>query len=181
MKKNSLFDWLGDSALFSEIDTIKPYPFIGVDAAYLDRMFLLFYGERELFAKLETLTAADAAKMLVMNYGDKWDLLIAQGILAAGGFSDSRELLETVNNTEARTNTRADVNTVSAFNTDDLLANDGANSDGTDDLLGETIRAVTETNIDSKSAYDMLSLSARDSIIKTVLHDVADYLTLSIY
>lgn len=175
-----LSEFLKQGSLFNELETIKPMPFLSVDDnAVLDSLLTLKYGERTVYSKLLTTPFPDIAKMLVKTHGDYWD-----GLLQIDGDelpSSRRTLTETITTNENRNNTRDDKNVVAAFNSDDLITNDGTLVVGADDLTGNKTRILTDENNSLNSAYYHLSLKQKNNIMNVVLLDVASFLTLSIY
>lgn len=175
-----LSEFLKQGSLFNELETIKPMPFLSVDDnAVLDSLLILKYGERTVYSKLLTTPFPDIAKMLVKTHGDYWD-----GLLKIDGDelpSSRRTLTETITTNENRNNTRDDKNVVAAFNSDDLITNDGTLVVGVDDLTGNKTRTLTDENTSLNSAYYHLSLQQKNNIMNVVLMDVANFITLSIY
>lgn len=172
-----LSEFLAKGSLFGAIETIEPFPFI-VDAEELDLLLGFKCGERFVFPLVETMTVETVAKLLVLNFRKAWgNYALMEGL----EINNSKVLTETVNVTETRNNTTNQVNTISAFNDVEMVDNDGSNITGVDDVLGETVRTLTDENKDSKAAFELLNITARDSIIKLVLNDVKTLLTLSIY
>ena len=92
-----------------------------------------------------------------------------------------RIISETITDNQNRTNQSENLDTVSAYNTDEMVNSGGGSSSGGDTLEGEKTITSTDELIDTNSAYNMLSTSSKDSIIKTVLENVSGFLTLSIY
>lgn len=172
-----LSEFLTKGSLFGAIESIEPFPFI-VDAEELDLLLSFNCGERFVFPLVGTMTVQSVASLLVLNFRKAWEnYALMEGL----EINSSKVLTETVTNTETRNNTTNQVNTVSAFNDDDMVDNDGSNITGVDDVLGETVRTLTDENKDSKAAFELLNMTAKDSIIKLVLNDVKTFLTLSIY
>lgn len=175
-----LSDFLEHGSLFNELETIKPMPFMSVDDnVVLDSLLALQYGERTVYSKLLTTSFPDIAKMIVKTRGDYWDGLIK--IDDDEPSNKKRTLTETITTNENRNNTRDDKNVVAAFNSDDLITNDGTLVVGADDLTGNKTRTLTDENTSLHSAYYNLSLQQKNNIMNVVLLDVANFLTLSIY
>ena len=175
-----LSEFLKQGSLFNELENVKPMPFLSVDDnAVLDSLLTLKYGERTVYSKLLTTPFPDIAKMLVTTHGDYWDGLLKIDIDELP--SNRRTLTETITTNENRNNSRDDKNVVAAFNSDDLITNDGTLVVGVDDLTGNKTRTLTDENSSLNSAYYHLSLRQKNNIMNVVLLDVASFITLSIY
>lgn len=175
-----LSELLQQGSIFNELETIKPMPFLSVeDNEVMDSLLNLKYGDRTVYSKLLTTSLPDIAKMLVKTHGDYWDGLLQ--IDDDGLPSNRRTLTETITTNENRTNNRDDKNVVAAYNSDDLITNDGTLVVGADDLTGNKTRTLTDEKTSLNSAYYHLSLQQKNNIMNVVLLDVADFITLSIY
>ena len=179
----NLRGYLTGGSIFTAIQTIKNFPFfVGNDAADLDYMLMLNYGQRLVFSAFIDVPVNTVAKHIVKLYGDKWDKLIisAAGItnLAA---NNSRKIKGTVSemgkgNTQSKTE-----NKVSAFNSDTLVTDGGTSSTSDNATTRDTDRESTDETFNLKSLFDNLPLVERTNIINIVLKDVSNYLTVSIY
>lgn len=181
--RTTLGEYQTIGSIWGGIIALEPFPFAN-NAAQLDAMLGLDYGDRFMFSKMVTLPIATVAANIVALYKDKWlNTVAALGVspIADIGAGSSKRTTETINKTEARNNSRDDVNKVSAFNSDELITNDGTTSTGEDDLTGETQRTLTESNISLINAFNNLSLLDKSNILKLANKDVASYLTLDIY
>jgi len=181
--RTTLDTWALQGSVWEGIRGLAPFPFFDtVPPAQLDLMMGQSFGERFMFSKLVTVTPEQMAVSIVAVYKAKWDKLIEVLALTIDvGAGTSKKTTETINKTEARDNTRDDVNKVSAFNTDDLITDTGATSTGADNMTGDATRTLTEADISLGNAFNNLSLLEQGNIIQTVIKDVATYLTLSVY
>ena len=175
--------WMEQGSLWEGIRGLAPLPFFDtVPPAQLDVQTVLSFGDRFIFSKLVTTAPEQMAVNIVAIYKAKWEKLVeALAVdydLSAG---TSKKTTETIHKIEARDNTRDDVNKVSAFNTDDLITDTGATSTGADNLTGDTTRTLTEADISLTNAFNNLSMLDQQNIITTVIKDVANYMTLSVY
>lgn len=175
-----LSEFLDDKNLFQAIEDLQNFPFIGADADTLDMMLKIQYGEKTLFSPYAGMDQELTAKLLVKQLSAAWENYIQIAALSVD-VNKRREVSETTNTTEDRTNNKNDVNKVAAFNSPTLIENDSANSETVDDMEGETVREMTDSQIDPMASYNMLNALAKDSIIQSVMRDVAATLTLSIY
>ena len=87
---------------------------------------------------------------------------------------------ETITKTENREVLKDDVNKVSAYDSNDLLANDGSTSNTTDGLTGNENRVTTDEIIDMETIYNNLANTQKNRIIESVLNDVKHFITLRI-
>lgn len=178
----TLNDFISVDGLFKHIYTHKQglSLFTIEQSATMDSLLILKYGERLLYQKLTAFNIAQISEMIVNQYGSKWDTLIEIGKLDKLS-TNVRVVTETTTNNEKRSNSRDDKNLISAYNDDALIVNDGSTSTGSDDLTGMETRTLKDETIDLKTAYNNLSLSDKNSILNTIMKDVVDFLTLSIY
>lgn len=176
-------DFLRVTDVVSTIKSKVTLPYLkDMPTPVMNNLLMVKYGEREVFSKVAVMTVDEIADMILFLNVNKWQKMIDIDSLDYDvGASNINKVTETVNNTENRTNTRDDLNKVSAFNTTDLMVNDGTNSNTVDDMTGTTTRTVVNSSIDFTTAYNNLSLAEKNNIMNTVLYDVADFITLSIY
>lgn len=181
--RTTLAVWMEQGSLWEGIRGLAPLPFFDtVPPAQLDVQTVLSFGDRFMFSKLVTVTVAQMSVNIVSLYKDKWTKLVEvlaydYDVMA----NTSKKTTDVTHKTEARDNTRDDVNKVSAFNTDDLITDTGATSTGADNLTGDIDRTLTEANISLSDAFNNLSLLDKNNIIQTVIKDVANYMTLDVY
>ena len=120
--------------------------------------------------------------MLTFEYGKKWEILSTEIWVGFNlGAKQVNKKTETITKTENREVLKDDVNKVSAYDTDELITNDGNTSNTTDGLTGSESRVITDEIIDMETAFNNLSTQTQNSIIETVLNDVKSFITLSIY
>lgn len=178
----NLREFLKQGSLFTVINTLNPFPFLADKAVLMDTLLSVNYGERVIFDGVVDISIDDIAEMVLLKYTDKWESVAA---MKENGFDvgawNSRKLTETITETENRNNTNESINKVSAYNTDVMIDNDGATGTGTETVLNEKVRTLTDSTGDLNNAYNHLSLVEKNNIMNVVLHDVADFLTLSIY
>jgi len=164
----NLSEFIGEQSIFRAIGLVEPFPFIvpGEDPfdenGLLDIILKIGYGEREMWAPYITLEMDKVAAVLVKFYRDKWYAYI-------------------VTNQENRTINKEDVNKVSAFNSPDMLDNDGVSSNTVDGLTGDKRNVVNDTFFDPKNDFILLNDITKDGIIDKIMWDVANSLTLNIY
>lgn len=170
-------------SLFGEINKIEPYPFINENGSdFLDLMLFTQYGDRQLFKSITPLTIPQIAKFLVMAYGDRWQGLVDMAVLNLDlGASEVVRSEEFIVTDETRNNTQNRVNKVSAYNSPDLIINDGDENTGVDDLKGAQTKVFDSSTHSINTAYNNLLTLEKTAIINVVLRDITEYTTLSIY
>lgn len=176
-----LSDFLNQSSLFTAINIIQPMPFSD-DSLLMDKMLIINDGEKLVYSKLATIPIDDLAKILVLQFGEQWkQIILVNGLDFSVGTRNGRELVETITDTKTRDNTSGNINKVSAYNTDELITNDGSDSTGSENETGTRTRTLTDSTGDIYTAYKHLNMQSKNNIIQIVLSDVGRYLTLSIY
>lgn len=183
IKEVTLFEYLTQNDIWDRIHALSPAPFIEENTPEILQMMTgLHYGDRIIFAKILKLDLDQVAKAIISVCADKWKNLVELNASDINlGANNTRKLKEVTTNKEKRTNERDDINKVSAFNTDDLINNDGSNTTGKDDLDGERIRTLTDDYINLNTLFSNLSLVEKTNIINIAIRDVAKFLTLDIY
>lgn len=175
----NLSSFLNGKALFEEIYSIEPFPFI-VDPAIMNLMLITYHGDRLVFNGVVDLDDGVLAGLIVAMFKSKWESYVKVDGLDPSA-TRVRNLIETVNTAEERTNSRNDLSKVSAYNSDIMMPDSGADSMGEDGLTGVVTRTLKDEEIDTNRAYYTLNNIARNSTIQKVLNDVSSALTLSIY
>lgn len=177
----TLAGYMEQGSIWGGIIALGPLPFPAT-AEQLDAMLESDYGDRFMFSKMVTKPISEVSANIVALYMDQWKKLVEVTSMDFDiGSGATKKTTETIKRVEGRTNTRDDINKVSAYNSDELINNDGATSTGSDDLTGDTDRVLTEENINLVNAFNNLSLLDKSNILKTVNKDVSTYLTLSVY
>ncbi len=176
----NLNQWLNGVGIFESMNSIRPLPFLEDDLTELDQLLNMYHGERTLFKPVETVTVQAMAKMLLTQLIDRWLLYVKQAALL-DTVNNKTVLTETVQDNQTRLNVREDVNKISAFNSAELIINDGSDSEGSDEFTGSKTRTLTNEQINARNDYDLLSTGAKRSILNAVVLDVSAALTLNIY
>lgn len=180
MNNPKLRNFIDGRSLFSEIETVKTFPFMSDGVDVLDTMLDIYHGSKTMFVPMVDCELSIIARMIVARHGKNWDDLIKRELVAEN-VNRKRIISETITDNQSRTNQSENLETVSAYNTDEMVNSGGGSSSGGDTLEGEKVKTSTDEIIDVKAAYHMLSTSSKDSIVKTVLENVSGFLTLSIY
>ncbi len=177
-----LKEYLEGVNIFDLIDQIEWLP-IGspVQLTNLDLKLKLFHGNKTLFETFESLEPELVASLLNMEFNDKWVKLATFLVSQTDNLNPRTELTETIIDGETRTSSNNVLGKVSAYNSDALIVNDGSDTTGLDVSDGESVRTLTDTQIDLANNFNMLNVVHQNSILQTVMQDVSNYLTLSIY
>jgi uncharacterized protein (DUF697 family) len=182
-RRSTLDDFMRQGSIWTGIRALEPFPFFDAfSPVQLDMFMGEAFGRRHMFSKSVTKTVDEVAIGIVAHFKDKWYKLIEvramdYNLQSSGG----KTTTEKVGKSEKRNLKNDNTNKVSAFNTDELITNDGSSSAGSDQLIADNTRTVTEANISLIDAFNNLSLLDKSNILSTVLKDVASYLTLDVY
>ena len=168
------------SQIFTELKKLNNN--VMMDSDKLFNLFMVRYGDRNVNPSIINLTPFQIADLLTFEYGKKWEILSTEIWVGFNlGAKQVNKKTETITKTENREVLKDDVNKVSAYDTDELITNDGNTSNTTDGLTGSESRVITDEIIDMETAFNNLSTQTQNSIIETVLNDVKSFITLSIY
>lgn len=180
-KKMKLSDKLIEVNLISEINKLINLPFLQDDAV-VNTALLINYGDRLLFSKFEEIEPPQLAAVIVSYYNKKWiELGKIYGLDIDAGMGSSRYILEKSANEQKRLSDSELVNQVSAFNDDTLLTDSGNTGKNSDDLKAQNDRLLIENNISVNNAFENLQQFEKTIIIDTVLKDISNLITLSVY
>lgn len=172
---------IGDDDIFKMIGDVKAFPFVD-DSIVMTESLLLKYGDRKLFSKMEGVSNESLARLLVLNFGVKWDKLIeADNLNLDIGSGSIQTIDEKADHREGRTNTHETTNKTGAFNSADLVADSGVDGVVSDDLEGDSNKSTSIKFTSIENVYKNLSLLEKNSIIDVILQDVSSFLTLDIY
>lgn len=153
------------------------------DDVVITNLFLVRYSDKIVNPAIVNLSTEQLAELITMEYSEKW-VIIATDLFWKDfniGAKQVTMLTETIDKTEKRNVDKDDLNKVSGFDTDILIVDNGLNSKTKDDLTGKEKKVTTNQIIDMETAFNNLSLSMKNTIIETVLNDVKNFTTLSIY
>ena len=164
--------------IFTELKKIEAS--LVFDDEKLWQLFTLKYGERVLRAPLDKWGAVGIAEILILEYGEKWRLFseqMAKFTSYLGGVRvteklDKRELLNNVNDT---------LNKIAAYDSDDLLVNDGNNTTSNSTNTLEYTKTLLNENVSIKDLLNSLQVKIENDIIKLVINDTKNLICLEIY
>jgi len=179
----TLSEFLGVQGIWGRILALSPFPFIAqFTPEFMDKHLILNHGDKIVFHKIPSLGLDYVAQDAVHNFTQKWtDLISIESLQLNIGADNTRKVSETLTHAETRINTQENLNKVSAFNTDELITNDGSNSSHSDDIDFNKTRVLTDEDLSLEQAYLNLSLKQKNIIISTVNSDLASLFTLDIY
>lgn len=179
----NLRGYLTGGSIFTAIQTTNNFPFFaGNDAADLDYMLTLNYGQRLMFSAFIDVPVNTVAKHIVKLYGDKWDGLIKFNESGANiGAVSSVKTTGKQKTTGVKTDNTDVTNKVSAFNSDELLVDTGSTTVGDENTTQDVDRDSLVETFNIQTAFNNLPLAEKTNIINVVLKDVANYLTVSAY
>ena len=168
------------SQIFTELKKLNNN--VMMDSDKLFSLFMVRYGDRNVNLAIINLTPFQVADLLTFEYGEKWEILLTEFWVGFNlGARQVTKVTETINRTENRLTDKDDINTVTGFDSDELITDNGLNSKTKDDLTGTETKTTTNEIIDMETAFNNLSMQTQNSIIETVLNDVKNFITLSIY
>lgn len=178
-----LTDYIENVGLWERVRGIAPLSvFDTYTAQQFDSQTDLFYGQRTVYSRFTERSPDDVALSIVMALKDKWVNLIAAHALGLDIASGVTKVSDTTNNTSSsRNNNSSNVEQVSAFNSEDLLNDRAHNITGSESGNSEVIGQNKTSEKSIKTAFDNLSLLSQYSIINTMVSDVANHITLSVY
>ena len=179
-----LSEYMENNDLWGEIATEVPaLVFIrAIGAGNLNTAQVYNFGERQVLPKVEALSPTRLAGLIVNQFYATWERMELVELTANANLAGAVDATtETTTNEENKTNTKDDVNKVSAYNSDTLMTNDGSNSVGSENLSGETTRVVSRQNKSLETSFKNLDILKKNAIIQSVTRDVANFVTMSIY
>ena len=177
-----LTNYLETNNVFDAINAQHPFPFITGREEALQVLLDVEYGHRTLLPKLEGMEVDVLAQVLVLRYASKWEGLVSDAVSELSIVArDSDVETETIDTEETRTSSKEDIMKVSAFDSEELIDNEGGSSDGEEGLTGNRHRVLKREKQDIETAFANLNLLEKNNIIKVVLNDISSFMTLSIY
>lgn len=175
-----LKDFMKGGDLWGAVRAINPYPFITTDedVQQLNALTVYKHGSRPMFF---TGNISELAALVVTEFNARWELLITATAAADVTSVKKETTTDTTTNTEVTTNNRTDTNKVSAFDSADLITNDGSDSQGLVDVAGNKTRNFERSVSSVSDIYKNLDVMKKNDIISTVINDVVGFSTLSIF
>ena len=145
----------------------------------LDAILKLDYGLREVIPAYKNVSSEELTAIIVMNFGAYWQQLVE--VTKAADTVKSKTIVETIATTGIENTDANSIEKVSGFNSAELVDDAGNSRAENVATQSDKTRTYTETYNDLEQRYDYLSLIANSGIIRTMAHDTANLLTLSVY
>ena len=175
-----LSEYLIEFNLFEELNTLHPE--LGLEnPAVLDSKLLMQYGQRTMFSTIVTLPRYMMLSLIHHTCASKWTELDRTQELLSGNLNTRTERTETTNKVENAVGASTSTDKVAAYNDTELVENGGNQNNNSNDVIGETIKTIVDEHIDVEKNLKLLHLSKDESTIETIVLDVANFLTLSVY
>lgn len=178
-----LEEYLKQGSLFNTLFTMNSLEGMNEgDIPKMDMMLSMNHGQKTVYDAIGTKTIDEVAQMLSLLNKDKWKKSILLELNNDDlGMVNTRKLTETIIENESRTNNRDNINKVSAFNSDEMINNDGSNSISNEGMDNTKTRTITDGIYDINNAYKNLSSMSKNNIMEMIIKDVSNFMTLSIY
>lgn len=181
MKQLLLNEFLADVNFMGLINADYPLSSIG-EPDLLNTMLLVDHGFKTVAKNYLSVSKESLAKMIISTHRKKWDSLMEVLETKINILSDNIQLTnENVKGDNKYTDDSNSLDKVSAFNSESLVENTGAENNvihkGSDNR--DRIQTITNTNLNN--AVNNLQIIQDLNIIETILNDVSNYFTLSIY
>ena len=182
-----LNDYIKTNSLFQELytkESLTGFILIVPEYDLMDELLAYTYGDRLLSPKFIDSSNSPSISLIALHldkaYNAKWSALL--NIEKNKEIHDNvNTTVETIDNSSVKTNNAESLNKVSAYNTEELLTDDGNTVTSNEGVDGNTIRTNTNTDTNFRNQYLNISQLHKNNIIDTILYDVANALTLSIY
>lgn len=175
-----------DTNIFQEMKLATDLGYFDVfkdtDVVLMNHILLLTAGERNVRQSIQTLPLNVLARILITDYSNSWNNIATLDLKLNGSFADEINIRhsDSLDNTN-QTNIANNTNKVSAYDTDDLVIDDGSTSDGTSD----TTNTNNANSIDEKYLFGNidtnLDIAQNLRIHRKVIEDIVNTTTLSIY
>lgn len=176
----TLGTFLNDNEIFAAIETIEPFPFLVGEASNLQLITHINYGNKPLFNGINGVPVSDIAKYIVLTHKESWLSYVEMAALKQA-LNDSETVDEVITDSENTTGTKNDTNKVSSFNESTLIDDTGMDSSTSEDVNKDRTRLLTREDVKPIIKYRLLNETRKDTIIKKVVEDIVNSLTIPIY
>lgn len=181
MNQLLLNEFLADVNFMGLINIDYPLSSIG-EPDLLNSMLLVNHGFKTVAKNYISVSKESLAKMIVLTHRKKWDSLTEVLKTNINILSDNVQLTnENVKGDNKYTDDSNSLDKVSAFNSESLVDNTGNENKATHTGSDNRDRIQTVTNTNINNAVNNLQIIQDLNIIETILNDVSNYFTLSIY
>lgn len=181
MNEITLDQFLENESIFTRIQSLSPYPFFDqMPPLDMDIHLSMFYGERIIYPKMIKYSLDDLARLINNVHKNKWENLIKSNEFDISK-GETRTIDEKKQGSTINTGANTRTHNVSAFNTDDLIADNSDIDSNTNTVNNDDTRLLTESKNSLQVIFNNLLLTQKLNIIEIVLKDVSGFLTLDIY
>lgn len=150
-----------------------------IDPTY-ETLFLIKFGQRDLFSSIKDLDDEALSDLIVNTYKKKWDRLFELNItnfLASDSVVNTTEQITDNTWVDAASNT----NKVSAFNDAELVTDDKQEQDSNRNLSGTVITTYTTDSIKLSDGLINLGILEQLEVKEMAMKDVIDLIALDVY
>ena len=164
--------------IFTELKRIDNS--LNFDDEKLWQLFTLKYGDKTLVSPLDKWGAVGIAEMLILEYGEKWRA-IGEHVSQFNSYLGGVRTTETLNKEELLNNVSDTLNKIAAYDSDDLLVNDGNNNTSSGNNTITYTKTLLNENLSIDELLKTLQIKIENDIIKLVVNDTKNFITLEIY
>lgn len=176
-----LNEFLKENDIMGAIGGIFPLSFTMLDNEELNTMLNINHGNKTFYLSLQNVPLNYIAKMIVARFSIKWKGIqdaMAELDIKAGDYTKIKENISDDNTSE---NNLKNVNQVSAFNSVDLIDNDGNVSKAENSGKNLRDRDYLETHGNLNNIDSGVILLEKYALVDVIISDVATQLTLSVW
>lgn len=178
----NLVEYMTENDFWGALGLISPSYLLGYSATQLDTLTTLTFGDRVMNPKVEGLDVTDVALVVSMFYGKKWDTLLSNSLSELKITSGTVTKLNNVNHVNETDNrTGENLHKISAYNSDELINDGGDTSTNTNVKNLTNERDQTREHLSLNNVLKNLTTLEKISIIRVIVTDVINFITLSIY
>lgn len=171
-----------DSNLFDEIQKVQSFPFLGKDNQTLQQLLLLNGGKRTVIESITTLALPTVASMIIYDFGDLWSDISGLGLSLNGSLADELRITHTESNGAIeQSNNINTLNKVSAYDSDELVTDDGSESKGKNDTKNQDESNTRDELYRFGTIYENLDTAQQLKIHRKVIKDILNTITLKVY
>ena len=175
-----------DTNIFQEMKLATDLGYFDVfkdtDVVLMNHILLLTAGERNVRQSIQTLPLNVLARILITDYSNSWNNIATLDLKINGSFADEINIHNEEGKSQVlQTNNANNTNKVSAYDTDELVIDDGSTSDGSSDINNTNSGSSVDEKYILANIYDNLDKSQQFKIHRKVINDIVNTITLSVY
>lgn len=171
-----------DGNLFDEIQKVQSFPFLGKDNQTLQQLLLVNGGKRSVIESITTLSLPTVASIIIYDFGDLWSDLSGLGLSLDGSLADELRITNTKSNGAIeQSNNINTLNKVSAYDSDELIADEGSASTGKNDTKNKDESNTRDELYRFGTIYENLDTAQQLKIHRKVIKDILNTITLKVY